>query len=58
MVHQKNIVRNDKEISADYYPEDCDEKGFICVNIRSGKSSGTKAPHTISLWEPTLNMQR
>ena len=37
MVHLKNIVRNDKEISADYYPEDRDKKGFRCVNLRSGE---------------------
>ena len=35
MLHLKNIVRNDTQISADYYPEDSDEKGYICVDIRT-----------------------
>lgn len=36
MLHLKNIVRNDKQISADYYPEGSDEKGYVCVDIRTG----------------------
>ena len=36
MLRLKNIVRNDKQISADYYPENSDEKGYICVDIQTG----------------------
>lgn len=37
MLRLKNIVKNDTQISADYYPEDSDIKGFVSVDIHSGK---------------------
>lgn len=33
MVRLKNITRNEKIISCDYYPESSDQKGFIKVNL-------------------------
>lgn len=37
MLRLKNIVKNDTQISANYYPEDSDTNGFVSVDIKSGE---------------------
>lgn len=37
MLHLRNIEKNDAQISANYFPEGSDEKGFVCVDNKTGK---------------------
>lgn len=37
MLRLRNIVKNNNQISASYYPEDSDVKGFVSVDIKSGE---------------------
>ena len=37
MLRLRNIVKSDTQISADYYPEDSEVKGFVSVDIESGE---------------------
>ncbi len=36
MLRLKNIAKSDTAISADYYPEDSEEKGFVCIDTETG----------------------
>lgn len=35
MLRLKNIEKNNTQISANYFPEGSDEKGFVCIDITS-----------------------
>lgn len=37
MLHLRNIEKNDTQISASYFPEGSGERGFVSVDIRTGK---------------------
>lgn len=37
MLHLRNIEKNDAQISVNYFPEGSDEKGFVSVDIKTGK---------------------
>lgn len=37
MLRLRNIVKNDNQISANYYPEDSEVKGFVSIDTESGE---------------------